>query len=276
VTPARLARRLSAALTAGAAGVARAAADSPLGFGLPRDASVDGHRVDWLIGYTTIATAMMFVLVGGVLLVALARHRAGRRRADYNPGTRSSIGVLLGFVAVVAFAVDGNLFVHTLVDMERFFWNFADAEERKDTVRIEVQAHQWAWAARYAGPDGKFNTPDDVVTLNDIRVPVGAPVLIQLAAVDVIHSMNFPNFRVKRDAVPGDITKLTFTPRTAGEFEITCAQHCGPNHYKMRGVLTVLAPDGYREWLSIAEADAPRGYDPEDGDDHWGWDWRTE
>ena len=40
-------------------------------------------------------------------------------------------------------------------------------------MRIQVNAHQWAWDARYAGPDGKFNTADDIVTLNDMRVPMG-------------------------------------------------------------------------------------------------------
>jgi cytochrome c oxidase subunit 2 len=160
--------------------------------------------------------------------------------------------------------------------MERVFWNFAAAEENRETVRIEVQAHQWAWSARYAGEDGKFNTPDDVVTLNDIRVPSGVPVLVQLASVDVIHSFALPNFRVKRDAVPGEITKLTFQARVEGEYEISCAQHCGPNHYKMRGVLTVLPRDRYDEWLRLSGAFARRAYDPEDAEAHWGWDWRTE
>jgi cytochrome c oxidase subunit 2 len=268
-------RRLAGLALAGTARLASAAPVRPEGYGLPRDASVDGHRVDWLIRFTTIATTLIFLLVGAVLLVAVVRHRR-RHRADYNPGSRGSIGVLVAFVVLVALAVDGNLFVHTLVDMERFFWNFAAAEERADTVRIEVQAHQWAWGARYAGKDGKFNTPDDVVTLNDIRVPLGAPVLIQLASVDVIHSFNLPNFRVKRDAVPGEITKLTFQAREPGEYVISCAQHCGPNHYKMRGVLTVLPKERYEEWLGMAGALARAGYDPDDVEAHWGWEWRAE
>ncbi len=270
-----LLRVLPAAATLALAAAARAAPLPEEGYGLPRDASVDGHRVDWLIHFTVIATTLLFALVGAVLLVALVRHRRGHAAA-YAPGSKASIGLLVGFVALVAVAVDGNLFVHTLVDMERFFWNFAAAEERADTVRIEVQAHQWAWAARYAGPDGRFNTPDDVVTLNDVRIPLGAPVVIQLSAVDVIHSLYLPAFRVKRDAVPGEITKLTFRAKAAGEFEIACAQHCGPNHYKMRGVLTVLPPDRFGEWLRTAEGDARRGYDPEDAEAHWGWDWRRE
>jgi cytochrome c oxidase subunit 2 len=272
---ARARRWVVAVLAAGAASLARAAPAPEEGWGLPRDASVDGHRVDWLIEFTTIATAIIFVLVGAVLLVAIVRHRR-QHRAHHDHGSKASIGVLVGFVAVVALAVDGNLFVHTLIDMERFFWNFAAAEERADTVRIEVQAHQWAWNGRYAGPDGRFGTEDDVVTLNDLRVPVGVPVIVQLASVDVIHSFNLPNFRVKRDAVPGEITKLTFQAREAGEYVISCAQHCGPNHYKMRGVLTVLSPERYREWLTLAGALARPAYDPEDAEAHWGWEWRAE
>jgi cytochrome c oxidase subunit 2 len=268
-------RRLAAAV---AIALPHAVAAAPLpepGFGLPRDASVDGARIDWLIHFTVLASAIIFVLVGAMLLFSLFRHRR-RHPAVYAPGSKASIGVVVGFIALVAVSVDGTLFLHTIADMKGFFWNFAAAEQHPDVVRIEVQAHQWAWQARYSGPDGKFNSPDDVVTLNDIRVPLGAPILVQLASRDVIHSFNLPHFRVKRDAVPGDITKLTFQAKVAGEYEIACAQHCGPNHYKMRGVLTVLPPERYAEWLRLVEADARRAYDPEDAEAHWGWAWRTE
>jgi cytochrome c oxidase subunit 2 len=270
-----IARRLAAAA---ALALARAAFADPLpesGYGLPRDVSEHGHLVDWLVHFTLAASVVIFVVAGAVLLVAFVRHRRGRI-ADYRPGSRASVALVLGFVGLVVVAVDGTLFVSTLLDMNRVFWNFAAAETRPDAVRIEVQAHQWAWQARYAGPDRRFNTPDDVVTLNDIRVPVDAAVVMQLASVDVIHSLYLPNFRVKQDAVPGTITKMTFEGRVPGEYEIACAQHCGPNHYKMRGVLTVLEPARYREWLRAAEADARRAYDPEDAEARWGWEWRTE
>jgi cytochrome c oxidase subunit 2 len=76
--------------------------------------------------------------------------------------------------------------------------------------------------------------------------------------------------------VPGTITRLTFRAAATGEYEIACAQHCGPNHYKMRGILTVLPPERYREWLREAEADARRAYDPDDAEARWGWEWRPE
>ncbi|HEV8325358.1 MAG TPA: cytochrome C oxidase subunit II, partial [Myxococcota bacterium] len=132
---------------------------------------------------------------------------------------------------------------------------------------------QWAWDARYPGPDGKFNTKDDIVTLNDIRVPVNTPVVFELASVDVIHSFYLPNFRVKNDAMPGMINHLWFTSKETGIFEIACAQHCGVNHYKMRALLHVLPRDGYDRWAAEASANSARAFDEADTSAHWGWEW---
>ena len=269
--------RLRSVLASAGAVLARAAAAAPQperGYGMPRDVSLDGHRVDALIHFTLVAITVIFVLVLAVMIWSFARH--GRNHAaTYTHGTRGSVLLVVGFIAFVALAVDGSLLVHTLHDMNHVFWNFASAEE-PGAIRVEVTGHQWAWAVRYPGPDGKFDTPDDVVLLNDVRVPVGAPVVVQLASNDVNHSFNLPNFRVKQDAVPGMITRLRFQGQVPGEYEIACAQHCGPNHYKMRGILTVLPPEQYREWLATAEQDARRAYDPDDRDAHWGWEWRNE
>jgi cytochrome c oxidase subunit 2 len=267
-------KRLATALTL--IGLPAAAAPQrESGYGLPRDVSVEGFHIDRLIYFTLIAITVVFLIAAVMLVYSLIRH--GRKHAAvYDHGTRMSVGLVVGFVAVMIVVIDIPLFVITVIDMRRYFWNFADAEKDPNVVRIEVEAHQWSWLARYPGPDGKFNSPDDAITTNDIRIPVGAPVLVQLAAVDVIHSMNLPNFRVKRDAVPGMITRLKFEATETGEFEIACAQHCGPNHYKMRGVLTVLPPEGYKQWLAAVEADGRRAYDPEDTEAHWGWEWRTE
>jgi len=244
------------------------------GFGLPRDASVDGHLVDELIHLTGAAVAAIFLLTVGALAWALLRHRQAHPAA-FDHGTRRSIWLVLGAAGLVLVAVDGSLFVTTVLDLHRHFWSFAAAEATPGALRVEITAHQWAWAIRYPGADGTFDAPDAVVALDDLRVPVGVPVVIQLASTDVIHSLYLPNFRVKQDAVPGMVTRLTFAARTPGEYELACAQHCGPNHYKMRGVLTALAPDRFAEWLETARADARRGYDPADEAAHWGWAWRA-
>ena len=79
-----------------AIGLTRAAAAAPApesGFGLPRDASVDGARVDSLIHFTVAATAVLFVVVGAVLLVALVRHRRAHP-AVHSHGSKVSIALL--------------------------------------------------------------------------------------------------------------------------------------------------------------------------------------
>jgi cytochrome c oxidase subunit 2 len=267
-------RRLLAAVAAALAGAARAAPLPERGFGLPLDVSRDGHHIDSLLWFTLAAIVAIYVVVLAALAWSFLRH--GRSHpASFSGGSRRSIGLLLGSIAVIALAVDGHLFASTLADMNQVFWNFSEVDRRPDVVRIEVNAHQWAWVARYAGPDGRFETGDDVVTTNDIRVPIGQPVLIQLTSTDVIHSLYLPNLRVKRDAVPGMVNGLWFQAEKLGQYEIACAQHCGPNHYKMRGVLTVLTREAYQEWLRDASAMAQRGYDADDKDAHWGWAWRN-
>jgi cytochrome c oxidase subunit 2 len=242
-------------------------------WGLPHDASLHGWRVDWLLGSTTVFVAVMFLAT--VVWIAWACLRHGRRhQALYDLGSARPAVVKALLLSLLIFGVvDGNLLINGLSDIDDVFWNIDRANADPRAVRIEVNAHQWAWDARYPGPDGSFGTADDVVTLNDVRVPVGVPVVIQLASTDVIHSFSLPNFRVKQDAVPGSINRLWFTAKETGQFDIACAQHCGVAHYKMRGQLTVLPPEGYAAWLEQSSQLARRAYDPEDKSGHWAWSW---
>jgi cytochrome c oxidase subunit II len=252
---------------------ARAAQLGPLGWGLPRDASVHGWRVDWLLGTTSVFVGIMFAVTVGWIGWACLRH--GRRhKAAYDVGSAGPAVTKAVLLSLLIFGVvDGNLLLNGLRDVDDVFWNVDRAEADPRTVRIEVNAHQWAWDVRHAGPDGKFNTADDIVTINDVRVPIGVPVVVQLAATDVIHSFALPNFRVKQDAVPGVVNRLWFQAKELGAFDIACAQHCGVHHYKMRGQLTVVTQEAFADWAAQASALAQRGYDPQDRSAHWGWDW---
>jgi cytochrome c oxidase subunit II len=241
-------------------------------WGLPRDASLHGWRVDWLMATTTVFVAIMFgatvVWIAWACLLHGKRHRAVYDEGRARPAIIKAL-LLSGLIFVV---VDGNLLLSGLADIDDVFWN-ADRAADPRAVRIEVNAHQWAWDARYPGPDGSFGTSDDILTLNDLRVPVGVPVVIQLASTDVIHSFSLANFRVKQDAIPGTINRLWFQAKETGAFEIACAQHCGTNHYKMRGVLTVLPQAEYEAWAAQASALSRRAHDPADKGAHWGWNW---
>jgi cytochrome c oxidase subunit 2 len=243
------------------------------GWGLPRDASLHGWRVDWLLNATSVFVLIMFAATLAWIIAARLLHGA-RHRARYDLGSaRGQIIKAVLLSALIFVVVDGNLLLSGLADIDDAFWNFRGASADPRAVRIEVNAHQWAWDARYPGADGTFGTPDDIVTLNDIRVPVDVPVIIQLGATDVLHGFSLPNFRVKQDAVPGMVTRLWFQAKETGVFEVACAQHCGVNHYKMRAELTVLPHPAFETWSSEASELALRAYDPDDKTAHWGWDW---
>ncbi len=240
---------------------------------LPRDVSVDGWRVDWLMQITTVFVGLMFAATVIWILAACVLH--GRKhKAQFDKGSaKSSVIKALALSVVIFGVVDGNLLFVGLADLKDGFWNFDKANASPNVVRLEINAHQWAWDARYAGADGVFNTRDDVVTMNDIRVPVNTPVVVQLGATDVIHSFSLPNFRVKQDAIPGMINRLWFAAKETGTFDIACAQHCGVHHYKMRGQLMVLSESDFKAWAQNASALSAAAWETEDKTAHWGWDW---
>ncbi len=264
-------KKLLLAATLLGSGLALATPVAATGLGLPPDASADGFRIDDLIHETLAFITVMFVIM--VVWMVTAALRYGRKGTALYAHTTKR-GQLVTWITIGVLGVaDVSLYVRTMLDMGEVFWNYGSAEKDPRAVRIEVNAHQWAWQVRYAGADGKFNTPDDIVGLNDIRVPVGVPVIFELASTDVIHSLYLPNFRVKTDATPGMINKMWLRPSTTGEYEIGCAQHCGINHYKMKALFTVLPQADYDRWVREASANSERGYDAADTVSHWGWDW---
>jgi cytochrome c oxidase subunit 2 len=87
-----------------------------------------------------------------------------------------------------------------------------------------------------------------------LYVPVNQPVIIDLEALDVIHSLYIPAFRVKEDMVPGDIKQMWFIPGQVGSFDIFCAEYCGLEHSYMYTGVRVMPEDKFEEWISDTSA----------------------
>ena len=120
----------------------------------------------------------------------------------------------------------------------------------------EVIGKQFQWAIRYAGPDGKFNTLDDLHRINDLHFVQAKPTLIHLKSADVLHSFFLPQMRVKQDAVPGLTIPVWFDSDRAGTYELVCAELCGWGHYKMRGKVTVHpSQSDFDAWQAQASAE---------------------
>ncbi len=243
-------------------------------WGLPKDVSLHGWRIDSLFFSTTWFLLAIFSVCLLFLLWACFFHRD---KAQYQPGSpRFSVLIASLLSLVLFFAVEGNALYNANEDAANIYLElspFADKQE-PDILRLEVNARQWMWQARYAGTDGEFSTKDDIVVNHNIRVPEKTPILVQLTSTDVVHNFNLPMLRTKFDATPGYVRSFWFQAQEAGRYEIACAQHCGVNHYKMRGELVVLSTEEFSSWLAKAAELSLRAYDDNDSLAKWGWPWK--
>jgi cytochrome c oxidase, subunit II len=246
--PRRFAR--TALLLIGLAALPAATGALPIWLRLPEGVSSYSGRVDGLFYLILWITGIIFVVVEVLLLFFLFRYRRREgRRARYTHGN-NRLEVIWTIIPAVICVV--------LALLSRRTWAEIKQQIPKDAMQIEITGEQFAWNIRYAGPDGKLGTADDIVTLNQLHFPVGRPVVATLRSKDVIHSFFLPEFRVKQDAVPGMSTRIWFDSMRVGHWEIACAELCGLGHYRMKGFVTVETPEEYEKWLSEqAEQPAP-------------------
>lgn len=114
----------------------------------------------------------------------------------------------------------------------------------KDAVNIEVTANQWWWSVTYK--DGPVH--ETFVTANEIHVPVGRPVVVQLHAGDVIHSLWIPSLTGKRDLIPGRTATIAFQADQPGIYRGQCAEFCGFQHAFMAFEVHAHPPADYAAW----------------------------
>lgn len=108
-------------------------------------------------------------------------------------------------------------------------------------LEIYATGKRWMW---------KFQHLDGQNEINELHVPLGRPVKVTFTSEDVLHSLFFPAFRTKADAIPGRYSSVWFTPTIVGEHHLFCAEYCGTNHSGMIGKVIVMEPTAYEAWLS--------------------------
>lgn len=124
---------------------------------------------------------------------------------------------------------------------------------------VTVTGRLWWWEVRYRDPAGG----PDVVLANELRLPVGRPTQLGLAADELIHSLWVPELGGKRDLVPGRVNHLVFTPQRAGVFRGQCAEYCGLQHAKMALHVVALPPAEFEQWLARQARPADAAPPPE-------------
>jgi cytochrome c oxidase subunit II len=209
--------------------------------GLPFDASAQGPLIDRMIILVHWLMLVLFAGWGTYFVYVLLRFRRSRNaKADYRGVRTHASSYIEGVVA----AIEGVLLIGFAIPLWSMRVN--DIPPESDATVVRIVAEQFAWNVQYPGPDGVFgktdislvspenplgldrNDPaakDDIVTINQLNVPVGKPVIIHLSSKDVIHSLNLPLFRVKQDAIPGQSIRVWFTPTvTTADIQQTMAR----------------------------------------------------
>ena len=228
----------------------------------PTLASVHGADMDSVFMWVLIVSGIAFVGTQGMLGYFVMRYGTnGKEKAGYwHDNPKAEFFLLTGTAIILVI----------LVFMGQRIWlSFFFGDEPKDAVELNITAQQFLWTFHDPGPDGKFGRTDlmmisstnqigldeddpaakDDVVSAEMHLIANKPATVNLRSKDVIHSFFLPNQRVKQDAVPGLAVRISFTPTTAGKYEIACAELCGMNHYKMRAFLVVDATEKeFTDW----------------------------
>jgi cytochrome c oxidase subunit 2 len=212
------------------------------GWWLPENVSTFGGDVDHLFKVILWIVTIAFIGTQAVLVFALFKWGQHGGKATFvhthhalELGWTIVPAIILVFIAFYQF----NTWIR--IKSQKAF--------PKEAPDAEVLAGQFEWRIRYPGADGQIGTGDDIISLNNLHVPVNKPFLIRLRSRDVLHSFFLPNLRVKQDAVPGMEIPVWFEPTKEGVYDLLCAELCGWGHYKMRGLLTVESAAAYEQWL---------------------------
>ena len=233
---------------------------------LPPDISVLGSGIDRQLDETMLASGALFIVSQLVLALFVWQSSAGGDRPiKIFPGGAKPM--VIGAVALVTI----ELAVLSLVGTKVWASIFLSPPE-PNSIRIDVQAEQFAYYFRYAGPDGKFgaihpeliddgngnffgldpandtSARDDIVSAT-MTIPVGRPISMTMHAKDVGHAFYVPDLRLQQDFVPGLSIPLHFTATKLGKREIVCTQLCGLGHYNMKAYVDVVTPEEFEKWL---------------------------
>ncbi len=197
----------------------------------PAEASGIAPYVDELYFFLLLMT-----IVGTALVAALVFGFSIRYRRARNPvATQVEGSTLLEATWTI---IPLGIFLLVFVWGALLYFRIYDPPT--NAMNIYVVGKQWMWKAEHPGGQHEINA---------LHVPTGQPIQLTMISQDVFHSFSIPDFRVKREVIPGRYSTVWFEPTVPGTYHLFCTQYCGTQHSGMIGSITVLTPDDYKKWL---------------------------
>lgn len=195
----------------------------------------------------------LFIMAGFVLLVVLAALLVALRGA---PRLKQRLGgerlIWIGGVGFPVVVLSGLLVWGLTLTRQ------LTAPITGDEPRIRVTGEMWWWRVSYRDADGGEALAD----ANELHIPVGQPVVLELEAADVIHSFWVPALAGKRDMIPGRRNLLRIQADRPGIYAGQCAEYCGGPHALMGLVVIARAPAEHARWWAARQAAPQPAADP--------------
>jgi cytochrome c oxidase subunit 2 len=204
--------------------------------------SVEADKVDTLLDVMIVLSCFVFAIVMVMLGYSVWKYRA--KPGDESDGepihgnTKLEIAWTLIPTIIVLFGAG-------------YSWVILDDIEARDADRMEVlvTGQQFKWSFEY---------PEQGIVSDELHVPVDRQIDFRMTALEVIHSFWVPEWRVKKDLVPGLQTSVAATPDTEGMYSLVCTEYCGNGHATMRAFVAVESQAEFDDWASKQEK-IPKG-----------------
>jgi cytochrome c oxidase subunit II len=180
-----------------------------------------------------VGSAVIFAGVVALLLVGVLRRRGEETPSKRSPGQR--------FVAVLGLIVPAGILVLLFI-LSLSSIPATSPSSSSAGLTVDVVAHQFFWDVSYPG--------HGVRSANEIHIPVGVPVNVEVTSGDVIHSLWVPALNRKVDVIPGRTNVVTFNANRAGRFRGQCAEFCGPEHAEMALYVIAQPRAEFDAWLA--------------------------
>jgi cytochrome c oxidase subunit 2 len=229
------------------------------GTGFQPAATELARDVHWLDHWLLVMCAVITLFVTALLAWIVIRYNQKRNPTPATFTHNSPLEIAWTVVPVVILVFIGAFSLPVL---------FKQQEIPEADITIKVTGYQWYWGYEYVDHGVQFDgymlareeleefgySQDEYLLATDtaVIVPIGATVVMQVTAADVIHSWTIPAFGVKQDAVPGRLAELWFAAEREGIYFGQCSELCGKDHAYMPITVKVVSQETYDAWLAEA------------------------
>lgn len=274
-TKTRLTARIGGLATAAAAimltGTAHAAQPMPWQTGLQPAVTGVMDDIHWFNNFTLVIAIGVTIFVMALLLFVMVRFNARSNPTPSKTSHNTMIEVVWTLVPIM---------ILVMIAVPSFRLLYKQIEIPESDLTVKVVGYQWYWGYEYTD-DGFDELSFDSVMLEDderterieargvtekqvprllavdnqVVVPVGKTIRLQVTAADVIHAFAVPAFGIKIDAVPGRLNETWFKARETGVFYGQCSELCGSRHAFMPIAVNVVTEEQFQAWTAAAKED---------------------